>query len=106
VTLDALEKAFIKDAVSEASYTENCERLLKQYRAILADETVARAFGDLESFKHEWDVRFFPFVPLLLIPTSSYSSHPPSYKILSLQLGPSCNCRWPNRKEVSFGENR
>ena len=62
MTLDALEKAFIKDSVAEASYTENCERLLKQYRAILADETVTRAFGDLESFKHEWDVRgFLPF---------------------------------------------
>jgi ESCRT-I complex subunit VPS28 len=56
VTLDALEKAYLKDAVPEAEYTELCDRLLKQYKAILADEAVAKEFRDLESFKSEWDV--------------------------------------------------
>ena len=56
VTLDALEKAYLKDAVLEAEYTELCDRLLKQYKALLADEAVAKEFGDLESFKTEWDV--------------------------------------------------
>jgi ESCRT-I complex subunit VPS28 len=51
-----LEKAFLKDAIPEADYTEICERSLKQYKSILADETVARAFGDLEEFKAQWDV--------------------------------------------------
>jgi ESCRT-I complex subunit VPS28 len=57
VTLDELEKAFLKDAVPEADYTEICDRSLKQYKSILADETVAKAFGSLEQFKSEWDVR-------------------------------------------------
>ena len=57
VTLDELEKAFLKDAISEADYTEICERSLKQYKSILADETVAKAFIGLEEFKAEWDVR-------------------------------------------------
>lgn len=56
VTIDELEKAFFKDAIPEAEYTEICERSLKQYRSILADETVANAFVGLEEFKAEWDV--------------------------------------------------
>ncbi|KAH8906116.1 ESCRT-1 complex, Vps28 subunit [Coniochaeta sp. PMI_546] len=56
VTLDELEKAFLKDAIPEADYTEICERSLKQYRSILADETVAKAFVGLEEFKAEWDL--------------------------------------------------
>lgn len=57
-TIDALEKAFLKDAIPEAEYTETCDRLLKQYKAILTDEAVAREFVDLETFKAEWDVRY------------------------------------------------
>jgi ESCRT-I complex subunit VPS28 len=57
ITLDELEKAYLKDAISESDYTEICDRLLKQYKAILTDEAVAREFGDLESFKREWEVR-------------------------------------------------
>ncbi|ROW14228.1 hypothetical protein VPNG_04222 [Cytospora leucostoma] len=56
VTLDELEKAFLKDAIPEADYTEICERSLKQYKSILADETVAKAFVGLEEFKAEWDL--------------------------------------------------
>lgn len=56
VTLDELEKAFLKDAIPEADYTEICERSLKQYKSILADETVAKAFVGLEEFKAEWEV--------------------------------------------------
>jgi ESCRT-I complex subunit VPS28 len=56
VTLDELEKAFLKDAIPEADYTEICDRSLKQYRSILADDGVARAFGSLEEFKVEWDL--------------------------------------------------
>lgn len=56
VTLDELEKAFLKDAIPEADYTEICERSLKQYKSILADETVMNAFVGIEEFKAEWDV--------------------------------------------------
>ena len=57
VTLDGLEKAYIKDSISEAEYTEICSRLLKQYKSNLSDENVAREFVDLETFKREWRVR-------------------------------------------------
>ncbi|PKS12778.1 hypothetical protein jhhlp_000989 [Lomentospora prolificans] len=40
VTLDELEKAFLKDAIPEAEYAEICDRSLKQYKSILADETL------------------------------------------------------------------
>lgn len=56
VTLDALEKAFLKDSIVETDYTETCGRLLKQYKSNLADETVSRAFIDLEHFKREWQL--------------------------------------------------
>ncbi|KAK6613250.1 vacuolar protein sorting-associated protein [Botrytis cinerea] len=56
ITLDQLERAYLKDAIPESDYTETCDRLLKQYKAILADESVAREFVDLETFKNEWDV--------------------------------------------------
>ncbi|KAL2853379.1 VPS28-domain-containing protein [Aspergillus pseudoustus] len=54
VTLDGLEKAYIKDVVTEAEYTETCTRLLKQYKSTLGDDTVAKEFGDLETFKRTW----------------------------------------------------
>jgi hypothetical protein len=58
-TLDALEKAYLKDSITEEDYTQTCSRLLKQYKSNLADETVSKAFGDLESFKREWDVCYY-----------------------------------------------
>jgi hypothetical protein len=58
VTLDELERAFFKDAIPESDYTDICERSLKQYKSILADETVAKAFVGLEEFKAEWDVSY------------------------------------------------
>ena len=57
ITLDELEKAFLKDAIPEADYTEICGRSLKQYKSLTADENVAKVFVGLEEFKAEWDVR-------------------------------------------------
>ena len=56
VTLDALEKAFLRDSIVEADYTDTCSRLLKQYKSNLADETVSKTFVDLETFKREWSL--------------------------------------------------
>lgn len=56
VTLDGLEKAYIRDAIPESEYTETCARLLKQYKSTLGDDTVAREFVDLETFKRTWQV--------------------------------------------------
>src|SRR3954462_12330309 len=58
ITLDEIEKAYLKDAIQESDYTEICDRLLKQYKEILKNEAVSREFGDLETFKREWDVSF------------------------------------------------
>src|SRR5438046_5948572 len=55
-TLDGLEKAYIKDAVTEPEYTEICSKLLKQYKSILSDETVSREFQDLDTFSRKWNV--------------------------------------------------
>ncbi|KAF2839230.1 vacuolar protein sorting-associated protein Vps28 [Patellaria atrata CBS 101060] len=56
LTLDSIEKAYLKDSVTESEYTETCSRLLKQYKSNLADENVLREFGDLENFKREWNL--------------------------------------------------
>ncbi|OKL64354.1 hypothetical protein UA08_00976 [Talaromyces atroroseus] len=56
VTLDGLEKAYIRDAITESEYTETCARLLKQYKSTLGDDTVAREFVDLETFKRTWQL--------------------------------------------------
>jgi ESCRT-I complex subunit VPS28 len=55
-TLDGLEKAYIKDAVTESEYAEICSKLLKQYKSILSDETVSREFQDLDTFSRKWNV--------------------------------------------------
>ena len=55
-TLDGLEKAYIKDALPESEYSDMCNKLLKQYKSILNDETVSGEFVDLDSFCREWDV--------------------------------------------------
>lgn len=56
VTLDALEKAYLKDSIADKEYTETCNRLLKQYKSNLQDGTVSSAFGNLESFMEDWEV--------------------------------------------------
>ncbi|KAI4236265.1 MAG: hypothetical protein L6R40_006203 [Gallowayella cf. fulva] len=56
ITLDGLEKAYIRDSIPESEYTELCSRLLNQYKSILKDETVSREFVDLDSFKGKWDM--------------------------------------------------
>jgi ESCRT-I complex subunit VPS28 len=58
ITLDAIEKAYLKDSISDQDYTETCSRLLKQYKSHLQDPTVAKEFGDLEKFMREWDVGY------------------------------------------------
>ena len=60
VALDGLEKAFNKDSVTDAEYTELCTRLLKQYKGNLSDDRVSTEFGDLESFKAKWNVSLEP----------------------------------------------
>jgi ESCRT-I complex subunit VPS28 len=47
----------LKDSITEVDYTGTCSRLLKQYKSNLANEAVAQAFGDLDSFAKEWQVR-------------------------------------------------
>lgn len=70
ITLDGLEKAYIKDVVTEAEYTETCTRLLKQYKSSLGDETVAQEFVDLETFKRTWGV-CHPNILIIQFPMSN-----------------------------------
>ncbi|KAL8709666.1 MAG: hypothetical protein Q9220_005606 [cf. Caloplaca sp. 1 TL-2023] len=56
ITLDGLEKAYIRDSIPENEYTELCSRLLNQYKSILKDDTVSREFEDLDTFKRTWDI--------------------------------------------------
>ncbi|SLM40003.1 Vacuolar protein sorting-associated, VPS28, N-terminal [Lasallia pustulata] len=86
ITLDGLEKAYIKDSVTESEYTETCSRLLKQYKSNLTDETVAREFVDLETFKRTWEIdcprattRLHTGLPATIsLPTPTTSAHVPN----------------------------
>lgn len=76
ITLDALEKAYLKDSVSESEYTDTCNRLLKQYKSNLQDETVSQEFGDLETFMRVWEVRNVGFdaqLPVYILPSAHAS---------------------------------
>jgi ESCRT-I complex subunit VPS28 len=55
-TLDGLERAYQKDALSEAEYNEMCGKMLKQYRSLLSDDRVSERFGNLDAFMQEWEV--------------------------------------------------
>ncbi|KAI5780332.1 VPS28 protein-domain-containing protein [Peziza echinospora] len=58
VTLDFVEKAYVKDTVTHEEYTMTCSRLLGQYKTILKDPAVAAAFVDLDTFKREYDIGY------------------------------------------------
>ncbi|RDA93264.1 hypothetical protein CP533_6536 [Ophiocordyceps camponoti-saundersi (nom. inval.)] len=85
ITLDELEKAFLKDAIPEAEYTEICERSLRQYKALLADDTIAREFQGLEEFKAKWEIeaprateRLRVGMPSTTVTASSSAPPPPA----------------------------
>ncbi|CAG7932531.1 unnamed protein product [Penicillium olsonii] len=91
VTLDGLEKAYIKDVVTEAEYTETCTRLLKQYKSSLGDEAVSREFVDLETFKHTWGLecpRATERLRIGLPATVEQASHGLSAPTLAATTGP------------------
>jgi ESCRT-I complex subunit VPS28 len=58
VALDKLEKAYLKDSVSQHEYTPTCLRLLTQYNTILKNEDVLAEFNDLETFKSKYNMNF------------------------------------------------
>ncbi len=76
VTLDGIEKAYIKDCISEAEYAVACTRFLKQYRTILSDEAVLREFRNLESFTKRWNVCLM--ICLISLPPYALSIFSPS----------------------------
>ncbi|AOW00852.1 vps28 protein [Yarrowia lipolytica] len=54
VSLDYLEKAFLKDSVSQQDYSSICTRLLSQYNTLLKDEGVQNEFVSLQHFKDKY----------------------------------------------------
>jgi ESCRT-I complex subunit VPS28 len=86
VTLDGLEKAYIKDVVTEAEYTETCTRLLKQYKSSLGDDSVSREFVDLETFKRTWGVSLSATLATFLCLTLSQLECPRATERLRIGL--------------------
>jgi len=58
VSLEFVEKAYVRDTITQAQYTQKCSNLLTQYKAILKDAEVQERFGDLETFQKEYNVQF------------------------------------------------
>ncbi|KAF8419937.1 vacuolar protein sorting-associated [Tirmania nivea] len=76
VTLDYVEKAFVKDVIAQEEYTVTCSRLLGQYKTILKNESVREAFGDLERFKREFDISYPSATSRLLTGLPATYEHP------------------------------
>ncbi|KAF3934245.1 hypothetical protein ABW20_dc0110621 [Dactylellina cionopaga] len=76
VALDFLEKAFVRDSIKEHEYTPTCFRLLGQYKTILSNDEVSRAFVDLETFKREYDIEYPAATSRLKIGVPATSEHP------------------------------
>ncbi|KAF8448286.1 vacuolar protein sorting-associated, partial [Terfezia claveryi] len=76
VTLDYVEKAFVKDVIAQGEYTATCSRLLGQYKTILKNESVREAFGDLESFKREFNMSYPSATSRLLTGLPATYEHP------------------------------
>ncbi|KAG0126900.1 VPS28 protein-domain-containing protein [Tuber indicum] len=105
VTLDFLEKAYIKDSISQEtfatpltlgdiqvvcgkalmmmvlrydSYTPTCLRLLGQYKTILKNPDVASAFKDLETFKSAYHLSYPSATERLKIGVPATFEHAPT----------------------------
>ncbi|PWW71758.1 ESCRT-1 complex, Vps28 subunit [Tuber magnatum] len=78
VTLDFLEKAYIKDSISQETYTPTCLRLLGQYKTILKNSDVASAFRDLETFKSAYHLSYPSATERLKIGVPATFEHAPT----------------------------
>ncbi|KAK9466322.1 vacuolar protein sorting-associated [Lipomyces arxii] len=58
VTLDFVEKAYVKDSISQGEYTPVCSKLLAQYNTILKNQAVAAELGDLDRFCARYDIEY------------------------------------------------
>lgn len=50
ITLDQVEKAYIRDSISQEEYAAVCSRLLAQYNALLKNREIDAAVEDIDSF--------------------------------------------------------
>lgn len=56
ITLDHVEKAFLKDDIGSEEYTRLANKLINQYRTYLSDEDVEEQFKSLDHFKAKWQI--------------------------------------------------
>lgn len=56
ITLDHVEKAYLKDDIGSDEYTALANKLINQYRTYLSDKDVEERFHDLETFKTKWQI--------------------------------------------------
>ncbi|KAK9474147.1 vacuolar protein sorting-associated [Dipodascopsis tothii] len=58
ITLDFVERAYVKDTIAQHEYTQICGRLLAQYNTILKNEEVAAEFQDLDVFRRKYNIEY------------------------------------------------
>ena len=56
IALDLIEKAYLKDSITNTQYTNSANKLLAQYKTYLGNEDVRKEFVDLEHFKTKYDI--------------------------------------------------
>lgn len=58
VTLDYLEKGFLRDSISHGDYTQTCLRLIAQFNGILKNDAVTKEFSSLDEFQKRYGVDY------------------------------------------------
>lgn len=57
IAMDQVEKAYLKDEISNSEYTSSVTKLLAQYKAYLTtNEEVEKEFYTLQNFKEKWNI--------------------------------------------------
>ncbi|CCF58254.1 hypothetical protein KAFR_0E01000 [Kazachstania africana CBS 2517] len=56
ITLDQVEKSFLKDSITADQYTNVVNKLLAQYKTYLSNESVQDEFVDPDSFKKKYNI--------------------------------------------------
>ncbi|CCD25110.1 ESCRT-I subunit protein VPS28 NDAI_0E02930 [Naumovozyma dairenensis CBS 421] len=56
ITLDHVEKAYLRDSITSSQYTNTVNKLLAQYKTYLSNEDVSKAFQSLNDFKTRFNI--------------------------------------------------
>ena len=87
ISLEYLEKAYVRDTITQTQYSLTCHRLLSQYRSILRAKSVANQFVNLDEFMKTYNVNCPSAAYRLQLGIPATVEHPPDTGLKELQDG-------------------